>query len=350
MADNDGAVATPDALEQVDALKARLQQNNVALEEANRRTAQIAATADAALAEAAAARAAVQDVNATSRTTDIDRAKADMTALEKEYGEAFTAGDGAAVAAANGKMARLGARIERLEGAVDTTQRQAQPSGRVQADNGNSQRIQALMSSHWVGAGAQEQEAFLNTRSPQTAAWLRMHPEYFGDRKFNAKVRAADTEWDADGKPRDTPEYFDFIERRAGLAQDPAQRPNGDAPAGDRRQPAVDPAQPAQAGTRGTAATLTPAGVPDDSTLRTSLERNADPQRPRRGTPVAAPPTRDGAPALSGRPSANEVRITKEEQEWAKMIGITPEEYHAGLEELRREGDPNGQWRDPFQR
>src|ERR1700683_4260661 len=108
MADDDGAGATPDALEQIDALKGRLAHKNVVLPKSNRRTASIAATADAALAEAAAARAELQNVATTSRTSDLDRAKADMAQLEKDYGEAFMAGDGAAMAAANGKMARLG--------------------------------------------------------------------------------------------------------------------------------------------------------------------------------------------------------------------------------------------------
>lgn len=334
-------VATPDALEQVAALGRRVARTEAQTEEATRRA--TAATEAAAHATDAAARA-IQTAEATTttntRAADLDRLNGEMNTLQKQYEEAFTAGDGAAAGAAQAKMARLGGRLARLEDTADDppapTRRPATDGGRVTGPSPDKiNRVNALIAARWVGATAEERELFLAGsqdlgmagRTPKSAAWLRQHPEYFEDRRFNAMVRAADTEWEAEGKERDTDEYFDFIERKTGLATDPTPALTDDPP---RRVAATKPG--ADLGTDGAAVELTPAGADAAPGRRTPPQ----PGRPHRA-PVAAPPTRDGAPALSGRGGdRGQIRISPEMQEAAKWMypgGIDPAEY---AEEHRR--------------
>lgn len=321
-----GEVASEDALVQVQGLRARLGHTSVALEESNRRLAGAQATAEAALETAAAARAEVAAATARTQTNaDLDRARDDLSAAEREVEEAFTASDGKALAAAQAKVGRLGARVERLEEAdrVAKAPPQQRPNGgRVNQPN---PRIQELAQSNWVGANGSERELFMSGRTAPTAAWLRTHPEFFDDRKVNARVRAADTEWEAEGKPKDTPEYFDFIEQKAGLVEAPARTQTEDPPARTA------------AGSAGTAAALTPAGgtaaaaEPTEKTPRAGQRRVA---------PVAAPPTRSGAPNLSGKGgTTGEMRITPEMQRWAEICGVDPAEYYAEHQRLLGEGE-----------
>ena len=151
--------------------------------------------------------------------------------------------------------------------------------------------------------------------------------------------------WDKTGKPKDTPEYFSFIEKESGVSGEPAQvAAEGRTDAeGDKAGKGRD------AGTEGAAAALTPAGQTDNL----PAGRRTPPQAGRggRGTPVAAPPNRDSAPNLSGRGNSGEKRITPEMQAWAKMMyppskdnpegGIDPEIYYDEYMRLKEEGEIN---------
>src|ERR1700674_4743420 len=150
------------------------------------------------------------------------------------------------------------------------------------------------------------------------------------------KSRPADLDLEAEGKAKDTPEYFEHIERRAGLIPDPAVTTRQD---GDGKPAANGKAPAAQTGTEGAATTLTPAGadiLPDG--------KRGPPQAGRgRAAPVAAPPSRDGS--MPGRRADGEKRITPEMQRWAAMMypngGITPEEYYDEYVRLKDAGEIN---------
>ena len=91
MADKSGdapgnGVATEDALEQVAALKARVSQDAVALEETNRRLASVANEAVAAREETATLRAAIETTTATSKLdTDLETANREAKAAMSRY-------------------------------------------------------------------------------------------------------------------------------------------------------------------------------------------------------------------------------------------------------------------------
>jgi hypothetical protein len=327
-------VATPDALAQVEGLKNRVLHAEATTEEANRRAAMAAESARLASEDASAARAAAEAATTTSRASELERANSEMTTLQGQYEDAFTAGDAKAMSATQAKMAKLGGRIAQLE-----TEKEAAPA-RPAGDTGRVRQPS--------NGAVDPNEAFLMTRTAPTAAWLRQHPEFFRDQRFNAKVRAADLEWESEGKPKDTREYFDFIERKAGLVAEPAApaRPAAEEPA---PKPAAAAAVPG-AGTEGTAATLTPAGTGPNAALPDG--RRTPPQAGRaRGTPVAAPPSREGAPALSGRAETGVKRITPEMQAWAKMMypptkdnpdgGVDPELYYDEYVRMVEEGEIN---------
>lgn len=322
-------VATEDAVAQVEGLKARLGQANVAIEEANRRALTAGHQASVATQEAEAARRAADEASRTAASSELDGANREMEGLKATYAKAFSDGDGAAIAEAQAKMARLGSRIDRLEENKRTSETRRTAPGAGGTDAGG--RVIA------PGPAADPREAFIASRTPLTAAWLRQHPQYFTDQRFSAKVRAADMDWEADGNAKDTPEYFAFIERRAGLTQDNSalggQRGAGGA-GGERAA--------AGTGTSGTAAELTAAGG-EGATVR---------RPPRAGQTrvgVAAPPARDGGTPLSGRGDHGVKRITPEMQAWAKMMypptkdnpdgGISPEQYYDEYQKLVDEGE-----------
>lgn len=60
--------------------------------------------------------------------------------------------------------------------------------------------------------------------SPQSAAWVRQHPDYARDPRLNRKLVRAHEDAVEDGHRIDTPEYFAYVENRLGLNQ-PIRRP-----------------------------------------------------------------------------------------------------------------------------
>ena len=342
---DNGNVATEDAMQQVQALKDRINQSAVATEEANRRAAAAEGTAAAAIDAANRAAAAVEQVTTTSRTnTELDAANREMDDHRAAYEAAFTAGDPKAMSDAQVKIGRAAAKIDRLEIAKDAPAVRPAPDAmpRRQAGPIAPERYADLSRNGFVGASPSEQEVFIAERqSPATAAWLRQHPQFFSDSKFNRTVRAADVEWDG---AKDTPEYFAFVERKLGLTQEPAQDPPANRAGSARTEkPATD------TGTAGAATTLTPAGAAG-ANADLPAGRRGPPQAGRqRQAPVAAPPNRDGAPNLGGRGASGEKRITPEMQAWARMMypptkdhpdgGIDPEQYYDEYMRLKEEGE-----------
>jgi phage I-like protein len=133
-------------------------------------------------------------------------------------------------------------------------------------------------------------EAFAAQLTPRSATWVRQHPEFVRDQKLNRKMIAAHELAIADGIEPDTDEYFDHVEGTLKL---------------NRRDQEQDEAPKAQ----------------------------------RRAAPVAAPVSRSGMDNGGNRPDV--VRLTAEEREMAKMMGMTPDEYARNKRDLKREGRLN---------
>lgn len=71
-----------------------------------------------------------------------------------------------------------------------------------------------------IGTAAEQREAFINSRSPATAAWLREHSDYFTDAKLQARVTGAHNLAVGNGLTVDSQEYFEFVEKTAGMTSE----------------------------------------------------------------------------------------------------------------------------------
>lgn len=122
--------------------------------------------------------------------------------------------------------------------------------------------------------------------SPNSAQWIRSHPEYATNPVLNGDMIDAHNAAVRRGVKIDSPEYFKFVEDRLGFA-------------GEAGATAGDP--PAQ----------------------------------RNSPPPSAPVSRSGT-GNGQRP--NRVTLTSEEREMAEMMGMTPEEYGRNKIALAKEG------------
>lgn len=60
--------------------------------------------------------------------------------------------------------------------------------------------------------------------SPQSAAWIRAHPDYVTDERKRSRMIGAHNFARADGLQPDTPQYFEHIEKTLGLRDAPAEK------------------------------------------------------------------------------------------------------------------------------
>ena len=131
-------------------------------------------------------------------------------------------------------------------------------------------------------------EQMAQSVSPRSASWLRENKDSLRDERAVRKMFRAHEDAVEDGIEPDSDDYFDFIEQRIGIKRDHVDVPN----------PISEAAAPAP--------------------------RKAPP-------PPAAPVSRGGQ-----RP--NVIRLTREQAETAKMMGMTESEYAKNMVALRNEG------------
>ena len=141
-------------------------------------------------------------------------------------------------------------------------------------------------------------EEFASQLSPRSADWVRAHPQCVTDPRLMTKMIAAHNIAVADGIPADSEEYFEFVEDT--LKMNPR-----------RAEPVYD-AEPA----------LSAASAPTQ----------------RRASPAATPVSRSGNG--TGTPT-NRATLTREQADMAKMMGMTPAEYHKNMMDLKKEGKMN---------
>ena len=141
-------------------------------------------------------------------------------------------------------------------------------------------------------------EEFASQLSPRSADWVRAHPQCVTDPRLMTKMISAHNIAVADGIPADSDEYFEFVEDT--LKMNPR-----------RAEPVYD-AEPA----------LSAASAPTQ----------------RRASPAATPVSRSGNG--TGTPT-NRATLTREQADMAKMMGMTPAEYHKNMMDLKKEGKMN---------
>jgi hypothetical protein len=233
-------------------------------------------TAEQHAREAAAAelqaRTDVQASDLTVTTSAIASLTEKGTLLEQRYAEAASIGDHLAMGKISREMSANEAKLVRLEESKVHLEKAPKPQLRIPSD---------------------PVEKFAAALAPQSAAWIRAHPEYVRDRGKNAELMAAHQIALARGHAGDSPEYFKSIEKTLDMAQ-----------------PVAEP----------------------------TIEVDTTPQRAtggRQAAPAAAPVSRGGS-GQGSRP--NTVRLTSEEVEMAKMMDMTPEQYAKNKIALQREG------------
>lgn len=258
-------VLTPDA--GLEKLKKQLE------DEKSARIAAEQSARDSAAAELAA--------RTESRGSQIDQLASAISAAEQakevlkgQYAEAMQAQDFAKVAEIQSTMADNAANLAIFKDGKKKLEAAPKPTVRTPVD---------------------PVEQFAAQLTPQSAAWVREHPEYVRDARKNQKMMAAHALAMADGIKADTPEYFRSIEDTLRIT--PPEPEHTDDPMRDAAQEV----------------------------------------RPRKSTPAAAPVSRSG----NGGSRSNVVRLTAAQVEAAENSGISLEEYAKNLTALRAEGKLN---------
>lgn len=206
----------------------------------------------------------------------LNQVKMDTDRLMNEYAEAMSINNFEEAAKIQTQMSQNAVRSAQFEAEIDNLKRQEVPQ---QTGSQLDQIIKAV--------------------SPESARWLRENREHLEDdrairRMFRAHEDAVD-----DGIKPDTDEYFEFIEKRLGISEEPKERaPKKKVQEEDADdQPMSAAAKPAQ----------------------------------KQAPPPPAPVER-----YSNRP--NVVRLTRAEAETAKMLGMTEKEYAMNKLALQKEG------------
>ena len=235
--------------------------------------------AESATRAANEARGQVDEGNLQLVNSAIDTLKRESDILKANLRAAMASGDYAAAADAQEAMADAKAKLLQLENGRAALQEQAK-NPRI-----HPQQIPAY----------DPVETLASQLSPRSAAWVRAHPEFARNERLTQKMVAAHNLVTADGVQPDTDEYFETVERILGVQAPAASVAAAEAP----MSAAAAPAQ-------------------------------------RRSSPAAAPVSRSGTGTGGGSP--NVVRLSADEREMAKMMGMTAEEYARNKLALIKDG------------
>ena len=235
--------------------------------------------ADAASRAANEARGQVDEGNLQLVTSAIDTLKRETDILKANLRAAMATGDYSAAADAQEAMADAKAKLLQLENGRAALQEQAK-NPRI-----HPQQIPTY----------DPVETLASQLSPRSAAWVRAHPEFARNERLTQKMVAAHNLVTADGVQPDTDEYFETVERILGVQAPAASVAAAEAP-------------------------MSAASAPTQ----------------RRSSPAAAPVSRSGTGTGGGSP--NVVRLSADEREMAKMMGMTAEEYARNKLALIKDG------------
>jgi hypothetical protein len=138
-------------------------------------------------------RTTIQDNDLHTVTTAIESRKRDMTILKSNLKAAFSAGDADALADAQEAIGRVSAELLQLE------------SGKAALEN----RPKPTVSADPVDQLATSMQA----QFPNSAQWIRQHPEFVRDPAKYKRMTAAHELVVADGVKVDSPEYLREVEK-----------------------------------------------------------------------------------------------------------------------------------------
>jgi hypothetical protein len=229
-----------------------------------------------------AARTDVQKTQLDLVTSAIERVTAANDTLENEYATAMAAQDFKAAAKVQRQMSDNSAKLAQLEAGKSALEKAPKPTPRAPSDP--VEKYASDLEGQW----------------PNSAKWVRAHPEFVRDGLKNQQMIAAHQLAIARGHKADSPEYFTSIEKTLDIT-----------PMVVRTDPAV---------------------VDDDPM--------ADAARPANGGRQAAPaaPVSRSSSGNGGGSRPNVVKLTPAEVEIAGNMGMTVEEYARNKVALKKEG------------
>lgn len=234
-------------------------------------------------ARAKGAEAEVQDSGLQLIKSAIETVKRDASLLKSQYADAMRNQNFDDAAEIQEKMSLNSARYLHLDNgrvALEEKLKDPQPAEPVRLPDDPVERLAVQL-------------------SPASGRWVRTHPQFATNPKLYRQMIRAHEDAVEDGYIADTREYFDFIEAKLGVKG--RQVRNG----ADGDEDALSAAAAA------------------------TKERSA---------PPAAPTSGVGSSYQSPK---NSRRLTKDEQDIARMMGQTDEEYAANKAALKAEGRLN---------
>lgn len=209
----------------------------------------------------------------------IETVKGRADALKTAYKEAMSVGDYDKLAEIQESMSINASRLTKLEDG--RRQMEAYAKQPVEPMPPPPARIEDVV------------ENMARTVSPKSGEWIRSRKDVLRDDRSIKKMFRAHEDAVDDGLEPDTDEYFEFIDSRLGVKKHVEQ--------------------PIQ------------------------TEASADSPLSSASAPKKAPPP-PAAPVSRGNGRPNVVRLSREQAETAKMLGMTEAEYAKNMVELRREG------------
>lgn len=190
--------AIQDLIDQHKELEAKSKASDEAKREAEQRAAAARQEAEQARRDAAAARAAATSSNLDTITTSLTAAQEAAEAAQRDIELAISNGDAKAQAEAQRRLARAEALTLRYDEAKSDIEARAKRPPQTERP-------------------ADPVEAYAQNRAPQTAAWIRSHPDYVTNQLKQHKLQAAHSLALAEGIEPDTPEYFESVETFLGM-------------------------------------------------------------------------------------------------------------------------------------
>jgi len=270
------AMVTAD--EGIEALKRKMEEANARAEaEATKRAAAEAAAAEAN-ARMKGSYIATRNAEYGQVRGAISHIQGAKVALKKEYAEAAAIGDAEKMADLADKMSQANVHLEKL----------ATAKQRMEAEAERLKR-EPPQPEHRAPTSVKETvQRMAEGTTPRSAAWLRDNADKFtSEAQINKMVRAHQDAME-DGIQVESPEYFALVENRLGFRAAPSRQE-------------------------------------DDGEVMSSASRV------RETAPPVAPPSR-------GQNGRDIVRLTAEEADMAKMMGMTPKEYAISKRELQAQG------------
>jgi hypothetical protein len=216
----------------------------------------------------------VDETNLQLITNAIDAVKSDTALLKQQYRDAMATGDYDKVAELQEAISLNAAKMLQLENGKSALQNK--PRTPEPQRTGSSDPV----------------EQFASQLSPRSADWIRRNPQCVTDPRLTQKMIAAHNLAIADGYQADSDDYFGFIEETLRINRPKAEE-------------SESPMSAASAPTQ------------------------------RRAAPAAAPVSRSGN-GTGTRP--NVVRLSEDEREMAKMMGMTDQDYAKNKIALIKEG------------